>query len=313
MPDAISSNSVLPVLVLGAGQLGLAVLRELAPRLDPALNPLTVVIAPSSLQSENAADIALVRELKGLGASVVGFDLGKTSTGELADLFRPFHTVVSCTGFVAGKGTQLKITNAALDAGVSRYFPWQFGVDYDIVGHGSHQDVFDEQYDVRLLLRAQNKTEWVIVSTGMFTSFLFEPAFDVVNLERKTIHGLGSWDSRVTVTTPEDIGLLTTEIILAEPRFVDEVVFVAGDTLSYGQLADIVEEVTGETFTREEWTHSVLAKHLEGQPKDTMAKYRAAFAQSDGMHWPKSETFNAANNIETVDVKGWLRQRLAKS
>jgi hypothetical protein len=311
MSDVIPSQSILPILVLGAGQLGLAVLRKLAPRLDLAFNPLTVVIAPSTIGSENNADVVLVDELKSLGATVIGFDLVKTSTGELADLFRAFHTVVSCTGFVAGKGTQLKITNAALDAGVSRYFPWQFGVDYDVVGRGSPQDVFDEQYDVRLLLRAQNKTEWVIVSTGMFTSFLFEPAFDVVNLEQRTVHGLGSWDSKVTVTTPEDIGLLTTEIILAEPIFANEVVFVAGDTVSYGQLARIVEDVTGQTFQKEEWTHEILAKHLAQQPGDTMTKYRAAFAQSDGMHWPKSKTFNAVNNIETVDVKSWLRQRLS--
>ncbi|MGF6660693.1 hypothetical protein QF000_002338 [Paraburkholderia atlantica] len=68
-------------------------------------------------------------------------------------------------------GVQLKITQAALDAKVKRYFPWRFGVDYDIIGRGSAQVLFDEQLDVRDLLRAQTGTEWVIVSTGMFTSF----------------------------------------------------------------------------------------------------------------------------------------------
>ena len=58
-------------------------------------------------------------------------------------------------------------------------------MNYDVVGKGSGQPVWDEQYDVRTLLREQNVTEWVIVSTGIFTSFLFEPAFDVVNLAKK--------------------------------------------------------------------------------------------------------------------------------
>ncbi len=58
-------------------------------------------------------------------------------------------------------------------------------MNYDVVGKGSGQPVWDEQYDVRTLLREQNVTEWVIVSTGLFTSFLFEPAFDVVNLDQK--------------------------------------------------------------------------------------------------------------------------------
>jgi len=54
---------------------------------------------------------------------------------------------------------------------VKRYFPWQFGVDYDVIGRGSAQDLFDKQLDVRHLLRGQSGTEWVVVSTGMFMSF----------------------------------------------------------------------------------------------------------------------------------------------
>ncbi|WP_417805315.1 aromatic alcohol reductase [Thalassospira lucentensis] len=299
-----------PMLVLGAGQLGLAVLRELAPRLDPAKQSLSVLLAPGMMESRNVADQKTVQEVRELGADIVEIDLKTVSVGDLTDLFKPFHTVVSCTGFVGGKGTQLKMTNAALDAGVKRYFPWQFGVDYDIVGRGSPQDVFDEQYDVRLLLRAQNKTEWVIVSTGMFTSFLFEPSFDVVNLEKKTINALGSWDTKVTVTTPEDIGKLTTDIILAQPHFANEVVFVAGDTLSYGRLAEIVETVSGEQFRKTELTREMLGAFLTENPDDVMGKYRAAFAQGDGMHWDKATTYNVANNIPTVDVKGWLEAHL---
>jgi len=68
------------------------------------------------------------------------------------------------------------LARAVLDAGVRRYVPWQFGVDYDVIGRGSAQDLFDEQLDVRDALRSQSGTEWVIISTGMFTSFLFEPS-----------------------------------------------------------------------------------------------------------------------------------------
>lgn len=136
--------------------------------------------------------------------------------------------MVSCIGFAAGPGTQRKITEAALAARVSRYFPWQFGVDYDAIGHGSPQDLFDEQLDVRDMLRAQDDTEWVIVSTGMFTSFLFEPDFGVVDLAANTVNALGSWDTEVTVTTPEDIGVLTAEIIQTRPRIANQVVYVAG-------------------------------------------------------------------------------------
>ncbi len=297
------------VLVLGAGQLGMAVLRALGPRARTAQISVTALISPDTVHHPSERDIEMLAELRTLGIEVMGFDL-TSDEASLATLFEKYHTVLNCSGFVAGPGTQLKISRAVLAAKVKRYFPWQFGVDYDIVGHGSGQPVFDEQYEVRQLLRGQQNTEWVIISTGMFTSFLFEPAFDVVNLERKTIHGLGTWETEVTVTTPEDIGVLTTEILLAEPRITNEVVYVAGDTLSYGRLAEVVERVTGLTFEKNVWTLEKLRADLAQAPDDVMTRYRAAFALGDGMWWEKSRTFNVRNGYETVDVEGYLRAKL---
>ncbi|ARP75997.1 aromatic alcohol reductase [Bordetella genomosp. 6] len=294
------------MLVLGAGQLGMAVLRALAPR--AGASQVTVLVSPGAAASPGGQEARDLAWLRGMGVEIIGFDL---ASGEeaLKNIFGGYRTVLNCTGFVAGPGTQLKITRAVLAARVERYFPWQFGVDYDIVGRGSGQPVFDEQYDVRQLLRSQQDTEWVIVSTGMFTSFLFEPAFGVVNLERRTLHGLGSWDTKVTVTTPEDIGRLTTEILLAEPRIANEIVHVAGDTISYGRLAEVVERVTGQAFEKAVWTREKLRADLAAAPDDVMARYRAAFARGDGMWWEKSETFNERNGYETTDVERYLRKR----
>jgi hypothetical protein len=309
MPDSESVKQ--NVLVLGAGQLGMAVLRALSPRMRGGEASITALVSPDTADHPPRQDARHVEGLRAMGVDVIGFDLA-SDEAQLAKLFETYDTVLNCTGFVAGPGTQLKITRAVLAAGVRRYFPWQFGVDYDIVGRGSGQPVFDEQYDVRQLLRAQNGTEWVIVSTGMFTSFLFEPAFGVVDLQRRTIHGLGSWDTKVTVTTPEDIGRLTAEILLAEPRIGNEVVYVAGDTISYGQLAEVVERVTGETFEKAVWSVDKLRADLAAAPDDVMARYRAAFALGDGMWWDKSGTFNARNGYETIDVEHYLRSRLLK-
>lgn len=75
-------------------------------------------------------------------------------------------------------------------------------------------------------LVAGREAAWVIVSTGMFTSFLFEPGFDVVNLEPGSVHGLTNWDAQVTGTTPADVGKLTTAILLAKPRIADQLIYV---------------------------------------------------------------------------------------
>lgn len=299
------------IIVLGAGELGLAVLRHLAQHVDTARGKVTVLVSPQSLEQPNGAQRDAAIELRALGVHMIGFDLASGTETALSALLQPFDTVINCTGFVAGPGTQMKLTRAVLAAGVRRYFPWQFGVDYDVVGKGSGQPVFDEQYDVRQLLRAQTQTEWVIVSTGMFTSFLFQPAFGLVDIDAGVVRGLGSWTTRVTVTTPEDIGQLTTAILLEEPRIVNQVVFVAGDTVSYGELADIVETATGRQFERELLTPSRLEAACADRPDDAMARYRLAFGRGDGMWWDKATTYNLQRAIPTTDVRTWLAAKLA--
>ena len=141
----------------------------------------------------------------------------------------------------------------------------------------------------------------------MFTSFLFEPAFGLVDITAKVVRGLGSWGTKVTVTTPEDIGRLTIEILLDQPRIANEVVHIASDTLSYGELAAVVEDVTGHRFRRELLTVDMLTDEIARHPDDGMARYRLGFARGDGMWWDKETTYNAKQNIPTVDTRRWLQ------
>ncbi|XMR04072.1 aromatic alcohol reductase [Klebsiella pneumoniae] len=300
-------NHTEKVLVLGAGQLGAAVLDALVPAVIERQGTVSVIVSPAAWDEAGQLRSANHQALADAGATFLAVDIAGSAMETLADQFRGFTTVINCMGFVAGPGTQLKITRAVLAAGVPRYFPWQFGVNYDVVGKGSGQPVWDEQYDVRTLLRAQRATEWVIVSTGMFTSFLFEPDFDVVNLSNRTLHALGSWDTQATVTSPADIGRLTTAIYLHQPRIVNEVVFVAGETTSYRQLADTVERVTQQTFSKAVHTLPALLEQLRTNPDDAMLRYRAAFARGDGVWWPMGDTWNARHQLPTQDIAGWLQ------
>jgi hypothetical protein len=305
MPDKTS------ILVLGAGELGMAILRSLSRRAGrrPGAE-LTVLLRPSTIASRDPAKQRDLAELQSLGVKFLPGDLVESSAAELADLFKDFHTVIGCTGFVTGRRILLKQAQAVVDAGVKRFFPWQFGVDYDVIGRGSAQDLFDEQLDVRDLLRSQDRTEWVIVSTGMFTSFLFEPSFGVVDLTRNTVHALGSWDTAVTVTTPEDIGELTAEIVFAEPRIANQVVYTAGETITYGRLADIIDSVLNRKVQRVEWSVPFLKEELAKDPENPIKKYRVVFAEGRGVSWDMAQTFNAQQGIAVKNVEQWARQNL---
>ncbi|UNI13907.1 hypothetical protein JDV02_000602 [Purpureocillium takamizusanense] len=301
------------VLILGAGELGLAVLTALAAHpLRPRVVTLSVLLRQATLDSAAPAKKRAVQHIRALGTGFEAADVVAASIEELAEIMARYDTVVSCCGMELPSGTQTKLAEAALKAGVRRYFPWQFGMDYDVIGKGSAQDLFDEQLEVRRVLHAQSATEWTIVSTGLFMSFLFEPTFGVVDLQSRTVRALGHWGNEITVTAPGDIGRVTAEMVL-DPRGegVNAAVYTAGDTISYARLADLLDERRlgggDDEFTRELWDEEALAKQLEEQPDSVMTKYRGTFARARGVAWGKAGTVNARRGMKMVDVREYLR------
>ncbi len=308
IPHTTTSQSIL---VLGAGELGQPVLRNLARRARDAKGmTISVLLRASTVSSDDPDKQRAIAELRELGIDIVVGDLVKSSIDELASLFTRYDTVIGCAGYAAGIDTPMKLAKAALQARIPRYFPWQFGVDFDVIGRGSPQDIFDAQLDVRELLRSQSQTEWVIISTGMFMSYLFEPEFGVVDLKNSEVHALGSLDTAVTLTTPDDIGKLTAEIVFAEPRIRNEIVFLAGDTVTYGEVADKLESGLGRPFRRSEWSVPFLMEELAKDPHNMMRKYRAAFAMGRGVAWDKEGTFNERHSIPVTDIDVWINESL---
>lgn len=298
MAQDINTNQ--RALVIGAGELGMAVLAELARMRDQGRVPPISVLLRSAIGGRTAA-------IQAFGVDIVEADLATASVSDLAATFAPFTHVICCTGFVGGAGTQRKISAAVLKAGVEYYVPWQFGVDYDVVGRGSGQEVWDEQLDVRDMLRGQSTTKWTIVSTGMFTSFVFEPAFGLVDLERNIVHALGDWNYQLTVTTPEDIGRVTALAVASRPHVDDRILFVAGDTFTYRELADTVDEVLGRKVERRLWSMTELKAEVAAHPDDAMGKYRLAFARPTGVAWSVDKTFSAEQQLAMVNLPAWLR------
>ena len=141
-------------------------------------------------------------------------------------------------------------------------------------------------------------------------SYLFEPEFGVVDLEEHAVHALGSLDTAVTLTTPDDIGALTAEVVFTQPRIRNEIVYLAGDTVTYGEVADKLQAALGQPFSRSAWSEEHLLGELARDPHNMMRKYRAAFAQGRGVAWDKSGSFNAQRDIPVTDVASWINANL---
>jgi len=127
------------------------------------------------------------------------------------------------------------------------------------------------------------------------------------------VRGLGGWENRVTVTSAADIGRLTAEIVFVEPRVRNEVVYTAGQTIGYGELADLVERVLGRKVKREPWGVEVMRQRLRESPDDFLQKYRVVFAEGKGVSWNLEQTFNFQRGIKTEDVRSWMEKNLVKS
>jgi uncharacterized protein YbjT (DUF2867 family) len=299
------------ILVLGAGELGTAFIPHLAAL--PHTHITVAVRTPSkyaNLQSTNV--------------SLLGLDLGAPSE-ILVPTFADFDIVVSCTGFGQPPDTLTKLANEILAAGEARkttgrsrlwFFPWQWGVDYDVTGDGEGKmPVFGAQVQVRKLLREKaeaSNVKWTIISTGMFMSFLFENWWGVVQRGEEgkiTVRALRDWNHKVTVTDVDDIGKVLARVIAGDVEANNRVLYAAGDTVSYGQLAEIVERATGDKVQREEWSIPYLENELTKDPENGTLRYRLVFAR-DGVWWDKKVSLNQRLGIASTDVETYASRIL---
>ncbi|OAF98634.1 NAD(P)-binding protein, partial [Paraphaeosphaeria sporulosa] len=301
-------TSATQILLIGAGELGTAFLPHLSAL--PHTHTTVGVRTPEKYSHLSSCTV-----------SVVPLDISGPSEA-LSQSFSNYDIVISATGFGQSSGTLLKLAKEILNAGLLRrntnqsrlwFFPWQWGVDYDITGDGQGlMPLFGEQAAVRNLLRAeatQNNIKWTVVSTGIFMSFLFEQFWGVVVREGGgiTVRALRNWDHGITVTDVSDIGKILAQIVAGGFDAENTVVYAAGDTVTYKELADIVERAAGQPVEREEWTIPYLEAELAKDPDDQIKKYRLVFAR-DGVCWDKSGTVNYKHSIPVIDVDTYARK-----
>lgn len=117
----------------------------------------------------------------------------------------------------------------------------------------------------------------------------------------------------MTLTTPGDIGRVTADVILDPREYAEasQVVYVAGDTLSYREIADLVDarfvaSAGGAPFKRELWDKNELGRQLAADGGSALVKYRDTFAQGRGVSWDKEQTVNHQRGIPMTDVRAYL-------
>ena len=141
-------------------------------------------------------------------------------------------------------------------------------------------------------------------------SVRFEPSFGAVSEDRETVRALGNWENKVTVTTPEDIGKVVADIVWAAPE-TQGVVYTAGETVSYGRLAEILKMVWNRGLGRGERSVEMLKEEVTRNPGHGLNKFRVVFAQGKGVVWSEEVTFKRARGgLKLQGVEDWVRENM---
>jgi len=211
------------------------------------------------------------------------------------------------------------------------YLPWQYVVDYDVIGREAGGGLFAEQLDVRDALRAQLRVRWLVVSCGVFMSFLFERFWGVVVRDGdgdggrvSKVGALGGWEHVVTATEVGDIGRVVAELVVggdggeAGAGGVREsgCVYIAGDSVTYSEVADLVERCVGGrgggngVMDRELWTTEELKEKSREDASNKLLKYRVVFSEDRGLAWSVKGTYNERKGMKMMGLEEYIKQKL---
>jgi uncharacterized protein YbjT (DUF2867 family) len=177
-----------------------------------------------------------------------GMEIAKVDFGSSPDLARACAGGSCVVSALAGLRdvivrTQALLLDAAIAAGVPRFIPSDFSIDFTKLRPGTNRNL-----DLRREFH-QKLAEAPIAATsilnGMFAELLAGQAPYILFKLKRVVYW-GDPDQKMDFTTKDDTAAFTAAAALdaASPRFLR----IAGDQRSARELADVASEVTGERF-----------------------------------------------------------------
>jgi hypothetical protein len=74
-----------------------------------------------------------------------------------------------------------------------------------------------------------------------------------------------------------------------------KVVYMAGETISYGRLVEILEKIVGRKVERKVWSVEFLKAGLKKSPEDAIKKCLVVFAKGAGASWNEDSQSGVGN------------------
>ncbi|ARK10788.1 NmrA family NAD(P)-binding protein [Fibrella sp. ES10-3-2-2] len=199
-----------------------------------------------------SSDPANVKALEAQGVTVVNLDMNNVSA--LTTACQGVSCVVSAlSGFRETIiGTQRVLLDAAVAAGVPRFIPSDYSLDFTRFSNGENRNL-----DLRREFHTYLEKAPIAATTifnGAFAE-LITGAMPLVLFKPKLVLYWGDTDHRMGFTTMDNTAEFTANAALdpTTPRYL----YIAGDQLSPRQIKDVVSGISGEQY-RLFWAGSPL-------------------------------------------------------
>jgi uncharacterized protein YbjT (DUF2867 family) len=233
------------VAVFGAtGNLGIHITNALL----TTKHTVVLVTRPESLKDKKST----FDELQAKGARIATADLKNEDS--VAKALEGVHVVVSAIGGFA-LADQLVLIAASKKAGVTKFYPSEFGVD--TVHHDFDHPLYALKTSVRQKI-IESGMQCVVFATGFFMEWAISPFYSF-DFEKKTVDITGDGNQKISFTALSDIGkfvahsidhpLLKSDATTLQPQPGLFVVPVVGQEITLNELLAIYERKKGIKFT----------------------------------------------------------------
>ena len=300
-----SAAARINVLVTGYGNVGTPILRALTASEFSDRIAAFVLIRPASLSDPSKQKaIDEVRALQGV--TIVEGDLAAGVPALTALLKKAaIHTVVAVVGGLQVP-QQLPLVEAAKAAGVRHFIPSEFGVDSDATPiDGPWGPFLKDKRAVAQAIKAAG-LDYSLLFVGLFSEFLVGYTIAGVDLERGVVTAPGSWEARLNTTPLEEIGWLVAAAVV-DPQARNAVLY-SGETVTYKQLADLVDAARGKPVERRIRTVEDAQKAVDADTHDFAARLAGVVADGRGASWSASNNYAAKHHPEhkPLTLADWI-------
>ncbi|ODQ50921.1 NAD(P)-binding protein [Saitoella complicata NRRL Y-17804] len=235
------------ILIGASGSIGTPILEALI-RAKSSFDAIAILTRPSSapqfdkISSEHGIKIL----------TVASYD----NTSDLTAVFAGYDTVIAALG-AAALDTQLKLIDAAVAAGVERFYPSEFGTATDSPALGDEPIFADKRKIQAYLLRQasssssstnNNKLSFTALQTGSFADWALANGFIGFDINAKTAKFIDDGTAVASFTSLRDIGDATVTSLLHPDASKNAFIRVQGFAASQQDILKVLESETNSKW-----------------------------------------------------------------